>query len=129
MPLLKISLLLFLLLTSALLTAQAAKPKSSDPPKPQPSLSDDASKNILIDYQMAVIAQDQKVAAEKQSDAATQSFLATCKREATAAGFPEGTQCQVDIALKKVTPIPPPPAPVPAKKPEEPAAKEPPAKK
>jgi len=120
MPLLKLALLLLLLISSALLTAQAAKPKSSDPPKPQPSLSNDASKNILIDYQMAVIAQDQKVAAEKQSDAATQSFLATCKREATAAGFPDGTQCQVDIALKKVTPIPPPPAPAPpAKKPEE----------
>ena len=119
----KIALLLLLLATSAMLTAQAQAPDSKppDPPKPQPALSADASKNILIDYQMAVIAQDQKVAAEKNSDAATQSFLATCKREATAAGFPDGTQCQVDIASKRVTPIPP--APAPAKKPEEPAAK------
>ena len=124
----KTALLVLLLVTSALLTAQAPAPKpgitTPDPPKPRPTLSDDARKNILIDYQMAVIAQDQKVSAEKSSDAATQNYLATCKREATAAGFPDGTQCQVDIASKNVTPIPPPaPPPAPAKKAEEPAAK------
>jgi hypothetical protein len=121
----KIALLVLLLATSALLTAQAPAPapKTPDPPKPRPTLSDDARKNILIDYQMAVIAQDQKLSAEKSSDAATQAYLATCKREATAAGFPDGTQCQVDIASKNVTPIPPPPAPPPAKKAEEPTAK------
>jgi hypothetical protein len=123
----KTALLVLLLVTSALLTAQAPAPKpgitTPDPPKPRPTLSDDARKNILIDYQMAVIAQDQKVSAEKSSDAATQNYLATCKREATAAGFPDGTQCQVDIASKIVTPIPPLPPPAPAKKAEEPAAK------
>lgn len=122
----KIALLVLLLVTSAMLTAQTPTPgtKTPDPPKPrQPSLSDDARKNILIDYQMAVIAQDQKLSAEKSSDAATQAYLATCKREATAAGFPDGTQCQVDLVSKIVTPIVPPPAPPSAKKAEEPAAK------
>ena len=119
----KTALLVLLLVTSALLTAQAPAPKpgitTPDPPKPRPTLSDDARKNILIDYQMAVIAQDQKVSAEKSSDAATQAFLATCKREAIAAGFPDGTQCQVDLVSKNVTPIPPPaPPPAPAKAPE-----------
>ena len=117
----KIALLVLLLVTSALLTAQAPAPGTTtpDPPKPRPTLSDDARKNILIDYQMAVIAQDQKLSAEKSSDAATQAYLATCKREATAAGFPDGTQCQVDLVSKNVTPIPPPaPPPAPAKAPE-----------
>ena len=60
----KIARLLLLLVTSALLNAQSPTPDLKRTDKPKPTLSDDASKNILIDYQMAVIAQDQKVTAD-----------------------------------------------------------------
>ena len=108
----KLALLALLLVTSSMLTAQSQLPATAT----AKSLSDDAQKNILIDYQAALLAQGQKYLAEQAAQATSSVFMATCQRETKAAGFPDGTQCQVDTTKKLVTTILP--APAPAKKPE-----------
>jgi hypothetical protein len=116
----KLALLALLLVTSSMLTAQSQPPSAatakSPASEPSPKLSDDAQKNILIDYQAALLAQNQKYLAEQAAQATSSVFMATCQRETKAAGFPDGTQCQVDTTKKLVTAILP--APAPANKPE-----------
>jgi hypothetical protein len=127
----KIAFLLLLFFTALNLATAQVPPKAPAPAK-APTLSDDARKNIVIDYQTALLAQQSVQAAQQQAQTSAQSFLATCEREMKAAGFPDGTQCQVDVNAKKVTPVPPaPPAPAePAKaKASEPKPGETPAKK
>lgn len=87
----------------------------------QAAFSDDARKNIIIDYQTALLAQHSAQSAQQFAQTAVQAFVTTCQRETKTAGLPEGTQCQVDVNAKTVTPVPPasvPPTPPNAKAPE-----------
>lgn len=75
--------------------------------KKLPQLSTEAQKDILIDYETALLAQQASEAAKQTANATGQTYLATCEREVKAAGFPDGTKCKPDIGTKSVVPLTP----------------------
>jgi hypothetical protein len=85
-----------------------------------PQFSELGEAHILIAYQKALIAQTEAQTAQQNAANLANAYVAECAKEVKAAGMPEGTQCQPNVATGKVTTVAPPKA---EKKAETPAKK------
>lgn len=90
------------MLPIVMMLALLAGDPTPTPPKPAPALTETQKDKLVIVYSKLIIAQ-------KQYQEAFQQWNDACYNTAKAAGFPDGSQCIVDIGTSAVVIQTPPP--------------------